>query len=61
MNWKKFTKTLIKKVVPMLFKVVSAALDLLGSFISKEYQIWGLAEVYQIWIEFREIVTEWEY
>lgn len=39
MNWKKFTKTLIKKVVPMLLKVVSAALDLLGSFISKEYQI----------------------
>lgn len=39
MDWKKFTKMLIKKVMPMLLKVVSAALDLLGIFISKEYQI----------------------
>lgn len=39
MDWKKFTKMLIKKVVPMVFKVVSAALNLLGSFISKEYQV----------------------
>lgn len=39
MDWKKFTKMLIKKVVPMVLKVISAILDLLGSFISKEYQV----------------------
>ncbi len=39
MDWKKFIKELVKKVVPMVLKVICATLELLGTFISKEYKI----------------------